>query len=157
MNRNIVESYSLKSPCSSYNWVRYCSLTIIPTGKHHLNTLRIWKVALYCLVLSPTGIDRASSVQKQVMTVLDKEDQDLLAALDVSVEKARGHIVSLQAARASLWQTQMPKTLAALGISPSEYEHHLLYDGKVTAEPYLPAWNNSIWVRSVWIPFESIC
>lgn len=70
-------------------------------------------------------------VQKQMLTVLDKEASKVMAALDTSVEDAKTQVASMHLAVASCWNASVPKALAALSLSPSEFDSYLLNEVQV--------------------------
>lgn len=65
-------------------------------------------------------------LRKQMLTVLDKEASKVMAALDTSVEDAKTQVASMHLAVASCWNASVPKALAALSLSPSEFDSYLL-------------------------------
>jgi len=60
-----------------------------------------------------------------MLTVLDKEASKVMAALDESVEDAKARIASMHLGVASCWNASVPKALAALILSPSEFDSYL--------------------------------
>lgn len=64
-------------------------------------------------------------VQERMLTVLDKEASMVMAALDRSVEDAKTQIASMHLGVASCWNASVPKALAALSLSPSEFDSYL--------------------------------
>lgn len=64
-------------------------------------------------------------LQERMLTVLDKEASLVMAALDTSVEDAKTQIASMHLGVASCWNASVPKALAALSLSPSEFDTYL--------------------------------
>ena len=59
------------------------------------------------------------------MAVLDREAAMLMAALDSSVDDAKVQIASMHLGVASCWNASVPKALAALSLSPCEFDSYL--------------------------------
>lgn len=60
-----------------------------------------------------------------MLAVLDKEASMVMAALDSNVEDAKNQIASMHLGVASCWNASVPKALAALSLSPSEFDSYL--------------------------------
>lgn len=70
-------------------------------------------------------------VQKRMLSVLDKEASMVMAALDNSVRVAKSQLESMHLTVASCWNASMFKALAALSLSPSEFDCWLLNEAQV--------------------------
>lgn len=57
-----------------------------------------------------------------MLKVLDKEASMVMAALDKSVEDAKAQIASMHLGVAGCWNASVPKALAALSLSPSDFD-----------------------------------
>jgi hypothetical protein len=66
-----------------------------------------------------------------MLAVLDKEASLVMAALDTSVRDAKSQLASMHLAVASCWNASMRKALAALSLSPSEFDSWLLNETQV--------------------------
>ena len=60
-----------------------------------------------------------------MLAVLDEEAAMVMAALDNSVDDAKAQIVSMHLGVASCWNASVPKALAALSLSPREFDSYL--------------------------------
>ncbi|KAG0575621.1 hypothetical protein KC19_5G017700 [Ceratodon purpureus] len=65
-------------------------------------------------------------LRKRILSVLDKEASMVMAALDNNVRDAKSQLESMHLAVASCWNASMLKALAALSLSPSEFDCWLL-------------------------------
>lgn len=58
----------------------------------------------------------------------------VIAALDISVKDAKIQVASMHSVIASYWNNSLPKALAALSLSPSEFDSYLLNEAHVSTK-----------------------
>ena len=74
---------------------------------------------------------RCDLVQTKVMTVLRREGSRCIMERNLSPTEGKALVASLLAAVAGCWRDTVPQALAALGLSPSEYNSCLLNNTQV--------------------------
>jgi len=58
----------------------------------------------------------------------------VMTALDLSVKDAKLHVASMHLVIASCWNDCLPKALAALSLSPSEFHSYLINEAQVSMQ-----------------------